>query len=240
MKNTHNTITRSVALATVLCGSVASSQAAVLAFWDDWAGTTTYAADSTTTGFAATASVVGSSRINTGFGSTDGDFGDDLAGAASTLTTGVLVRGRDDQDVVTIALTNTTGMSYDFNSIHFDYGMRSQSGNAFTLAYTSGGLGADGTTIGSASGLTAVVGGSQSGAEGNGYYQYDFGLATPLSDITLGTGETATFTLTFTGDTSTGSSGVFDNLAIQGTVAVPEPSSTALIGLGGLALILRP
>jgi hypothetical protein len=31
----------------------------------------------------------------------------------------------------------------------------------------------------------------------------------------------------------------FDNVSVTGTVAVPEPSSTALLGLGGLPLILR-
>ncbi|MCP5537949.1 MAG: PEP-CTERM sorting domain-containing protein [Akkermansiaceae bacterium] len=37
----------------------------------------------------------------------------------------------------------------------------------------------------------------------------------------------------------TTSRGQIDNLVVEGTVAIPEPSSAALLGLGGLALILR-
>ena len=45
--------------------------------------------------------------------------------------------------------------------------------------------------------------------------------------------------LSFDGSTTTGNKWGLTELAIDGTAAVPEPSSTALLGLGGLALILR-
>ena len=72
------------------------------------------------------------------------------------------------------------------------------------------------------------------------------GLYVPLSvDLssqdTLQLGETGTFRLYAYGRsaTSTASDGTyFDSFQLQ-TVAVPEPSSAALLGLGGLALILR-
>lgn len=52
------------------------------------------------------------------------------------------------------------------------------------------------------------------------------------------TADSSTQSITITG--GNGSSGGFSGLIIaQDTAAVPEPSSTALLGLGGLALILR-
>jgi hypothetical protein len=64
--------------------------------------------------------------------------------------------------------------------------------------------------------------------------------ATPF-DVTLADGETATFRLigTATSDSDFGRNVVLDDLVLGGTSAIPEPSTTALLGLGGLALILR-
>jgi hypothetical protein len=59
--------------------------------------------------------------------------------------------------------------------------------------------------------------------------------------VTLADGETATFRLigTATSDSDFGRNVVLDDLVLGGTSAIPEPSTTALLGLGGLALILR-
>ncbi|MGB1259300.1 MAG: PEP-CTERM sorting domain-containing protein [Akkermansiaceae bacterium] len=242
MTKTNSTI---CGLSSAMLLSISSAPAAIVASWDDWANDTTYAADDTTTGFSATASIPTTGRANSSFGSTDGNYGDGPTGANTSLT-GLLVRGSNGDNVVTITLNNATGSSYTIDSIHFDYGRRIQSPNAFSLVYTSGGLGIDGTTIGSDSGLITNVGfepagpgsGDQSVGQGDTYYEYDFTLASTLTDTTLDTGESAVFTLTFSGQTADIASGVLDNLAIQGT-AVPEPSSAALLGLGGLALCLR-
>jgi hypothetical protein len=64
--------------------------------------------------------------------------------------------------------------------------------------------------------------------------------ATPF-DVTLADGETATFRLigTSASNSGFGRNVVLDDLVLGGTSAIPEPSTTALLGLGGLALILR-
>jgi hypothetical protein len=40
-------------------------------------------------------------------------------------------------------------------------------------------------------------------------------------------------------DTDGGTSAAFNAMSITGITTIPEPSSTALLGLGGLALIVR-
>lgn len=57
------------------------------------------------------------------------------------------------------------------------------------------------------------------------------------ADTTLAGGESAIFTIVFSGAASVSNSSAFDNLAFQGTV-IPEPS-TALLGGFGILLLLR-
>ncbi|MGJ8657748.1 MAG: PEP-CTERM sorting domain-containing protein [Akkermansiaceae bacterium] len=61
------------------------------------------------------------------------------------------------------------------------------------------------------------------------------------TDFLLADGEALTFFLVGTQNSSSVTRAwEFDNISISGTtIPVPEPSSTALLGLGGLALILR-
>ena len=67
----------------------------------------------------------------------------------------------------------------------------------------------------------------------------DSSHTTPLSRTGLVNGETVTIKFGLRdGSGGNGKTYTLDNLNLNGTV-VPEPSSTALLGLGGLALILR-
>jgi len=213
-----------------------SARAATLAAWDVWADSSTpYVADSLETGFSATITTT-EDRYNSGFGSTDGDFGAALSGASTGLG-GILVRENGSNLVVPLVITNNTGSSYSIDSLHFDFGVRVSSPNSFTLTYTSGGLGVAGTQIDSQSGLADLVGVSQGEDQGD-YYDFDYNLASYLTDTTLDDGESATFTWVFSGHTSASGSSIVDNFAVQGAV-VPEPASLALLAMGIGMVALR-
>jgi hypothetical protein len=122
---------------------------------------------------------------------------------------------------------------YSIDSLHFDFGVRTNGPNSFTANYTSGGLGPAPALIDTQTGLA-----QQNSTNGN-LFQFDYTLSSSLTDTTLAAGESAVFTINFSDTTGSGSSlSLIDNVAFQGTV-VPEPSSIALIGLGGLALFFR-
>jgi hypothetical protein len=71
------------------------------------------------------------------------------------------------------------------------------------------------------------------------YAGYDQSISSVFAGTNiLSAGETVVIALDFTGDADENSRFRLGNVAFSGTV-VPEPSSAALLGLGGLALILR-
>ena len=211
-----------------LVALTASSHAATLLTWTG----TSETADVVTTGF--TGSHSGRSGSNSGFGSNDtffgGDSGTGLSGAPATAGTSFVKTGT----TVTMTLTNNTGSDYNISALHWDLGARDNSVTGFTVTYLSGGLGPVSTVIDSQSSIASQGGGSLFDA-----YDYDYTLSDDLTDITLGDTESAIFTFAFTHTAGTGAnSAIFDNIAFEGAV-VPEPSSAVLLGLAGLALLLR-
>lgn len=217
--------------------STVGHAATILASWNDWADTTgsVLDADFVSPGFVASIGYDGS-RVNSGFSSTDGTFGT-LAGGSTTADGGLLVRNSTPGGpTLTLSITNNTLFAYSIDTFRFDFSVRSTSPdgtgfNAFNVRYTSGGLGVAGTSVGSASGLSANALGDNSN-----YPDFDFTLSDNLTDTTLAVGESALFTITFSGQTGSNPgivSSVFDNVAFTGTM-IPEPS-TALLCLGGLA-----
>lgn len=221
------------AAAMLLALGANSASAAVIAAWDTWADTTTaYDADILTTGFTATVDS-GANRVNAGFGSSDGTFGT-LSGAGSTLD-GALLPRESDSATFTITLTNSTGSAYSIDSMHFDFEVRNDNGpDSFVVTYVSGGLGPASTQIGSVTGQTY-------NGYGSGLFDftdYDYTLSSALTDTILANGESAIFTIVFSGAPSASNSSAFDNLAFQGSV-IPEPSVALLGGLGILMLLRR-
>ena len=96
----------------------------------------------------------------------------------------------------------------------------------------SGGFETDFTIIG---GTTKTATAAPISGTGNGALTFVEGDSHVLfSGISGGTGS-ITFSVT---DSSVGANGVLSGLQIE-SVTVPEPSTTALLGLGGLALIFR-
>ncbi len=127
----------------------------------------------------------------------------------------------------TFTLTVGTGYTADLTDITFDFDSRSSGG------------GLQGSTqireITFDMTINGAAYGTQQGGDVAGAADY---LATFTDSLQLAAGS---HTLVITADgTGTGVFAPIDDLSINGAVTtVPEPSSAALLGLGGLALILR-
>lgn len=222
------------------------AQAATLASWDDFADTASaYAADAILPGFSA--SFTGGNSVNASFGSTDGTFGT-VSGATATVDGSILVSASTSL-TLTITLTNNTGIGYYVDSFHFDFGPRDSDStagnnnagpNAFTLTYASGGLAPAATPIDSKTGLARIVFAAQDTAGEGNYHDFDYALADDLSDTLLGSGESAVFTLVFSGTESSGQSvsSIVDNILFTGSL-VPEPGSLALACAGVCMILAR-
>ena len=162
------------------------------------------------TGFGATSNESGGSPTQ---GSTTGLYGN----SGMTVNTGAAVNGiytYNNDATRNFTFTNNTGSSYVIDSFVFDATLNAA--QLHTIA-VSGDIGASAASVSVLSGAFKGYGSAITG------------------DNILADGESFTLTIT---NTATGTN-KWDNIALVGTVAVPEPSSTALLGLGGLALIFR-
>jgi len=132
----------------------------------------------------------------------------------------------------TVSIDDT--VEVDLTNLAFDYGYFSSAGSNTTIDWN----------------LTLSTGSSSSSSGGdythNGvanFQQFGSGNALILSGLTGLTDTTVTFTWLFDSSKSNNigvQSHFLDNIALTGTVTpVPEPSTTAILGLGGLALLFR-
>ncbi|MFK7910617.1 MAG: PEP-CTERM sorting domain-containing protein [Akkermansiaceae bacterium] len=240
---------------TILGGALAvssiSASAAItlVAGWDAFNNTITptathLAADTTAT---LTTSATGGNwddwNNSSGHGtSVDGTFGSLSSAVATASTVGStgsnqnrnlsLNRGRK-PGTLSFSLVNTSGVDRTMDGFYFD---------------------AVGRFAGSAKNWDLTFGGAISGTAASGVLtQTNLNTATAaqrdkfvdlsgLTDNIWEAGSTATFSIVFgpgpAGATGGGQETVIDNIGITADV-VPEPSTFALFGLGGLAMILR-
>jgi len=245
-------------ISSLTLASAASSSAAILASWDTFAGNTTgnnffvaaandpnVSADSVMAGLVATLTDEGGANgfirdIQTSNGSNDGDFGT-LETGASTTTGRLRIQNVNPNQTtanlngepgdINLNLTNNTGSTITFNNVLFDFLAQ---GSATVSTHENYSVVFENTTTMVTS---AVLGsGSATLSSGNaGYTDVDI----DASSLTLPDGESGRFIITLSGaDAGSSSSAILDNFAVTGST-IPEPSSLALLALGGLAFARR-
>ncbi|MGJ8655205.1 MAG: PEP-CTERM sorting domain-containing protein [Akkermansiaceae bacterium] len=246
MKHTH-TLT---IITAALCASAISSQAALIAEYDfnhsptatvtvlsgSLASSSLFAATDNDANVTASNISVGSGltgltyvsntedyfQIAEGNGMSDGVHAD--GGDITTDMNAAYAAG----DYIEFLVTAGAGFTLDLTTLTFDFARAERGTNDYAVLTSVDGFSAYAALVDQAApeGLPSVAGAAQSVDLSAAAYQ-------GLSDIT--------FRVIFDdrqNDTGGASASVIDNIIVNGTV-VPEPSSTALLGLGGLALILR-
>ena len=168
-------------------------------------------------------------------GSTDGTIGNITPDAPATVSTATATTSESYRWVnggnasFDFVITDTSGTSRDLGTFHFDAGAtRPNAASDWELFQV------DGATATSIS--TGAVG-VTSGTGVPAYESFDI----PLGSVALAANDSVTFRLAFTGGTagSSGHHGHLDNVGISAAVAIPEPSSLALLGVAGVCGMVR-
>ena len=250
------TLPKSLILAsTILASSLSASAATVLvAGWDTFTSepernsAPTYTAPDTTVTMSGTGNWNDWNGGGTEDGaSPDGTYGSyvsSVAPASAFIGTGSsqntnLSLGRNDKPgSLVFTLTNDSGLDRTFESFHFDGAARfAQSARDWSLTF--------GGAVGHSVALTGTLVENADGMSGVGAARdWDIDL-TGIDDSLWEAGSTATFTIVFTGGSSStntttngGHETLIDNIGFVADV-VPEPAAFVLLGLGGLATLLR-
>lgn len=228
----------------------------VIAAIDNWDSTTAPTVPLTAAGVTATATAsastgnwsISDSGGDPGRGSsvdtTWGTFVDAASPASSVTNLGTanltVTNGRPSAEV-TMTITNNGAADLDLNNFHMDVvGFRPNAPRTYTLSVLSGDI-TNGTVVASAAGAITHLGGGL-GTGHDVHDDLDISLA-GLADNTLAIGESAVIQINFTDGTGSGGGHhlFLDNVAISGdfVAAIPEPSALAMLGLGGIGLLIR-
>jgi hypothetical protein len=168
-------------------------------------------------------------------GSTDGTFGA-LTEQTATATTGRYeIRGAGTNavdDRIAVTITNGTGLDLELDTLVFDFArVFAGSPQTFDVVYKAF---ASNDTLGTSDVTLLTVTSLATNGTNNDMDDYSANIAS-LADFTLADTESATFHIIGSAATGTGAAAI-DNIAFTGSViAVPEPSTYALIA-GALAL----
>lgn len=180
------------------------------------------------------------------------------ASAAGSISVAIGIANADSLNNVPFQTTTTTWGTQDFDPDPVNSPERSVAvGEIYTVTMVVLNIGADDILLDSLhwrskrdtndSDTTATItyaSGTLADADGasadvvlpSGIGNVDFALSSILTDRTLSPGETATFNWA----TDSGTRWVrIDNFAISGDIIIPEPTSFALLSLGGLLMAKR-
>lgn len=233
-------------LSTGILASSVPASANIIAGWDTWVdqGSITY--DATVVNGVSAQAVGTDSGDGAGWGAWGNDIGRSADGTWGTITGDVApstsiandtdsvgLRNSVNSGKMTFTVTNTSGSALDLTSFHFDGIARfTKSPDEWALSILAGSAVTQQFNI--ATGVVENVG-SFADRVGEGY---DIDL-TGLADRTFEDQEEVIFELAFTGGLDPDSGGhntMIDNVAIM---AVPEPTTMALIfGLSVFSLVL--
>ena len=228
---------------------------------DDWDSTAAPTVGNVATGFTATATASAStgawsisdsggdpgrgSSVDTTWGTFDGN-GTAASAVTNVGTSNFTVTNARPTAEVTLTLTNNGPDDYDLNAFHFDaIAFRFRAPTGYTLSVLSGSDIDVGEVVSTPTGTIGALGSGAALTDSNhdGHQDIDIDL-TGLADNTLAVGETAIIQIDFTGGDGSNSGGhhlFLDNVAVSGdiAVAIPEPSSLALLGLAGVGMFVR-
>jgi hypothetical protein len=225
-----------VAMACIAFTSPANA-ATIFASWDVFTDTTLDVdADFAETGITASISDIDGviRRFQSTEGNTDGTYGSTLTGASTTVGRMHIFQGNNGDGDFAINITNSTGAPLTLDELLFDLEVktrREDQSNPGAKTHDTYEIVFENTT----QSMTSPVLGTATLPTGWNDVNID------ASSITLADGDVGFFKITLSqglSPTSGTSSGTMDNFAITSNV-VPEPSTFALFGIGGLGLILR-